>query len=70
MFLLLRIYNPPSSPLETPTHERKKCRLRGNAPGRRPITCRSSDEAQLSQRFAREFSHAKMALLPESRRDR
>ena len=29
-----------------------------------------SDRVQLSQCFAREFSHAKVTLLPESRRDR
>ena len=31
---------------------------------------KTSYEAQLSQCFAREFSHAKVTLLPESRRDR
>ena len=31
---------------------------------------KTSQEAQFGQCFAREFSHAKVALLPESRRDR
>ena len=31
---------------------------------------KTSQEAQLSQCFAREFSHSKVTLLPESRRDR
>ena len=31
---------------------------------------KTSYEAQLSRCFAREFSHAKVTLLPESRRDR
>ena len=35
-----------------------------------PITITLSDRVQLSQCFAREFSHAKVTLLPESRRDR
>ena len=34
------------------------------------ITIALSDRVQLSQCFAREFSHAKATLLPESRRDR
>ena len=34
------------------------------------ITITLSDRVQLSQCFAREFSHAKVTLLPESRRDR
>ena len=34
------------------------------------ITIALSDRVQLSQCFAREFSHAKVTLLPESRRDR
>ena len=33
------------------------------------ITITLSDRVQLSQCFAREFSHAKVTLLPESRRD-
>ena len=35
-----------------------------------PITITLSDRVQLRQCFAREFSHAKVTLLPESRRDR
>ena len=35
-----------------------------------PITITLSDRVQLSQCFAREFSHAKVTLLLESRRDR
>ena len=35
-----------------------------------PITITLSDRVQLSQCFAREFSHTKVALLPESRRNR
>ena len=35
-----------------------------------PITITLSDRVQLSQCFAREFSHAKVTLLPESRRNR
>ena len=34
------------------------------------ITITLSDRVQLRQCFAREFSHAKVTLLPESRRDR
>ena len=34
------------------------------------ITITLSDRVQLRQCFAREFSHAKLTLLPESRRDR
>ena len=34
------------------------------------ITITLSERVQLSQCFAREFSHAKVTLLPESRRDR
>ena len=34
------------------------------------ITITLSDRVQLSRCFAREFSHAKVTLLPESRRDR
>ena len=34
------------------------------------ITIALSDRVQLSRCFAREFSHAKVTLLPESRRDR
>jgi hypothetical protein len=35
-----------------------------------PITITLSDRVQLSRCFARESSHAKVTLLPESRRDR
>ena len=35
-----------------------------------PITITLSDRVQLSRCFAREFSHAKVTLLLESRRDR
>ena len=34
------------------------------------ITITLSDRVQLRQCFAREFSHATLTLLPESRRDR
>ena len=35
-----------------------------------PITIALLDRVQLSRCFAREFSHAKVTLQPESRRDR